>query len=149
MRNCAARGEPWLRGLSELPEQPIGRRRCRGGNQRCGKALRTSCRPTWRSRATSSRLFEAVDDVCGRIAALVNNAGMLETQMRVDEMDAGRLTRVFGQRHRSHAVLPRSGQADVHPLRRCRRRHREPVVSGRSTRFARRVRGLCRGKGGD
>ena len=41
------------------------------------------------------RLFQAVDDECGRIAALVNNAGMLETQMRVDEMDAGRLTRVF------------------------------------------------------
>jgi len=42
------------------------------------------------------RLFEAIDDDCGPIAALVNNAGMLETQMRVDEMDAGRLTRVFG-----------------------------------------------------
>ena len=37
----------------------------------------------------------AVDGECGPIAALVNNAGMLETQMRVDEMDAGRLTRVF------------------------------------------------------
>jgi len=41
------------------------------------------------------RLFNAVDKACGPIAALVNNAGMLETQMRVDEMDAGRLTRVF------------------------------------------------------
>jgi len=40
-------------------------------------------------------LFRAVDEECGRITALVNNAGMLETQMRVDEMDAGRLTRVF------------------------------------------------------
>ena len=26
---------------------------------------------------------------------LVNNAGMLETQMRVEQMDAGRLSRVF------------------------------------------------------
>jgi NAD(P)-dependent dehydrogenase (short-subunit alcohol dehydrogenase family) len=41
------------------------------------------------------RLFERVDTECGRITALVNNAGMLETQMRVDEMDAARLTRVF------------------------------------------------------
>jgi len=41
------------------------------------------------------RLFKAVDDTCGGITALVNNAGMLETQMRVDQMDAGRLTRVF------------------------------------------------------
>ena len=41
------------------------------------------------------RLFEAVDATCGQITALVNNAGMLESQMRVDEMDAGRLTRVF------------------------------------------------------
>jgi NAD(P)-dependent dehydrogenase (short-subunit alcohol dehydrogenase family) len=42
------------------------------------------------------RLFEEVDDNCGRIAALVNNAGMLEKQSRVDEMDGGRLARVFG-----------------------------------------------------
>lgn len=41
------------------------------------------------------RLFEAVDATCGPITALVNNAGILEPQMRVDRMDAGRLTRVF------------------------------------------------------
>jgi NAD(P)-dependent dehydrogenase (short-subunit alcohol dehydrogenase family) len=41
------------------------------------------------------RLFEEVDDRCGGIAALVNNAGMLEKQTRVDEMDGGRLSRVF------------------------------------------------------
>ena len=41
------------------------------------------------------RLFKAVDDTCGLVTALVNNAGMLEAQMRVDEMDGGRLTRVF------------------------------------------------------
>ena len=42
------------------------------------------------------RLFETVDDECGRLDALVNNAGMLESQMRVDQMDGGRLSRVFG-----------------------------------------------------
>ena len=41
------------------------------------------------------RLFEAVDRSLGRVTALVNNAGTLETQMRVDTMDAARLTRVF------------------------------------------------------
>jgi NAD(P)-dependent dehydrogenase (short-subunit alcohol dehydrogenase family) len=41
------------------------------------------------------RLFAAVDDTLGPITALVNNAGILETQMRVDAMDAARLHRIF------------------------------------------------------
>jgi NAD(P)-dependent dehydrogenase (short-subunit alcohol dehydrogenase family) len=41
------------------------------------------------------RLFEAVDARLGRLTALVNNAGILETQSRVDEMDAARLGRIF------------------------------------------------------
>ncbi len=40
-------------------------------------------------------LFEAVDAQLGTVTALVNNAGILETQMRVEGMDAGRLFRVF------------------------------------------------------
>jgi NAD(P)-dependent dehydrogenase (short-subunit alcohol dehydrogenase family) len=40
------------------------------------------------------RLFETADTL-GRLSALVNNAGILETQMRVDAMDASRLQRVF------------------------------------------------------
>ncbi len=40
------------------------------------------------------RLFEAADTM-GTLAGLVNNAGILETQMRVDAMDAGRLRRVL------------------------------------------------------
>ena len=40
-------------------------------------------------------LFETVDKSFGRLTALVNNAGVLETQMRVDTMDAARLARVF------------------------------------------------------
>ena len=40
-------------------------------------------------------LFSAVDEVFGPLAALVNNAGVLETQMRVDAMDAERLHRIF------------------------------------------------------
>jgi NAD(P)-dependent dehydrogenase (short-subunit alcohol dehydrogenase family) len=41
------------------------------------------------------RLFRRIDTDLGPLAALVNNAGILETQMRVDQMDAGRLQRVF------------------------------------------------------
>src|SRR5947209_2327107 len=37
------------------------------------------------------RIFEQT----GRIDALVNNAATLETQMRLDEMDAARITRVL------------------------------------------------------
>jgi NAD(P)-dependent dehydrogenase (short-subunit alcohol dehydrogenase family) len=41
------------------------------------------------------RLFETVDDRLGPITALVNNAGILERQTRVDAIDAARLSRVF------------------------------------------------------
>ena len=41
------------------------------------------------------RLFEESDRQLGALTALVNNAGILETQMRVETMDAGRLQRVF------------------------------------------------------
>ena len=41
------------------------------------------------------RLFQEVDAAFGPLTALVNNAGMLEGQMRVDEMDAARLIRML------------------------------------------------------
>jgi NAD(P)-dependent dehydrogenase (short-subunit alcohol dehydrogenase family) len=41
------------------------------------------------------RLFDAAQDRLGPITALVNNAGVLETQMRLDAMDAARIHRVF------------------------------------------------------
>jgi NAD(P)-dependent dehydrogenase (short-subunit alcohol dehydrogenase family) len=41
------------------------------------------------------RLFETIDRELGRVTALVNNAGVLERQMRVEDMDAGRIARVF------------------------------------------------------
>ena len=41
------------------------------------------------------RLFAACDAELGQLTALVNNAGILETQMRVEAMDAARLQRVF------------------------------------------------------
>jgi NAD(P)-dependent dehydrogenase (short-subunit alcohol dehydrogenase family) len=41
------------------------------------------------------RLFESVEQQLGRPTALVNNAGMLEQQMRLDQMDLARWQRVF------------------------------------------------------
>jgi NAD(P)-dependent dehydrogenase (short-subunit alcohol dehydrogenase family) len=40
-------------------------------------------------------LFNTVDRQLGTITALVNNAGILEKQMRVDEMDAARINRIL------------------------------------------------------
>jgi NAD(P)-dependent dehydrogenase (short-subunit alcohol dehydrogenase family) len=42
------------------------------------------------------RLFETVDRSLGPLRALVNNAGVVERQMRVEHMDSTRLARVFG-----------------------------------------------------
>src|SRR5438105_698162 len=41
------------------------------------------------------RLFATCDTMLGSPVALVNNAGILETQMRVDAMDAARVARIF------------------------------------------------------
>ena len=41
------------------------------------------------------RLFADCDRELGPLTALVNNAGILETQMRVEAMDAARITRIF------------------------------------------------------
>ena len=40
-------------------------------------------------------LFKTVDEQLGTVTALVNNAGILEPQTRVEEMDAARLSRIF------------------------------------------------------
>ena len=41
------------------------------------------------------RMFERMDAALGRVTALVNNTGVLESQMRVEDMDAARLGRIF------------------------------------------------------
>ena len=41
------------------------------------------------------RLFKAVDEKMGNLHVLINNAGMLEKQMRLDQMDVGRWQRVL------------------------------------------------------
>jgi NAD(P)-dependent dehydrogenase (short-subunit alcohol dehydrogenase family) len=41
------------------------------------------------------RLFKTVDEKMGTLHVLINNAGMLEKQMRLDQMDVGRWQRVL------------------------------------------------------
>lgn len=41
------------------------------------------------------RMFDTVQETFGPVTALVNNAGILETQTRVENMDAARLRRVL------------------------------------------------------
>src|SRR6185437_1116176 len=45
--------------------------------------------------ADVQRLFKSCDDLLGKPTALVNNAAVLETQMRVEAMGVDRLERVF------------------------------------------------------
>ena len=47
------------------------------------------------SEADVVRMFNTVDQSLGRVTALVNNAGTLEKQMRLEQMDAARLSRAF------------------------------------------------------
>jgi NAD(P)-dependent dehydrogenase (short-subunit alcohol dehydrogenase family) len=47
------------------------------------------------SESDVMRLFETVDQQLGHVTALVNNAGTLERQMRLDEMDGARIQRIF------------------------------------------------------
>ncbi|WP_339510416.1 SDR family oxidoreductase [Pseudomonas sp. RL_15y_Pfl2_60] len=45
--------------------------------------------------AEVEQLFKSIDRYFGRIDVLVNNAGILEPQMRLEQMDSARLQRVF------------------------------------------------------
>jgi NAD(P)-dependent dehydrogenase (short-subunit alcohol dehydrogenase family) len=62
----------------------------RGGGKAIAVAADVSSEPA------VMRMFETVDKSLGRVTALVNNAGTLEKQMRLEQMDAARLARMFG-----------------------------------------------------
>ncbi|MFC5410203.1 SDR family oxidoreductase [Larkinella bovis] len=61
--------------------------------QRGGKAAAYAADVSVESEV--NELFRAVDRDFGPLYGLVNNAGTLETQMRVEDMDTGRLQRIF------------------------------------------------------
>lgn len=58
-----------------------------------GKAIAVSADVS--SEADVTRLFETVDRELGKLSALVNNAGIIERQARLEDMDAARLNRVL------------------------------------------------------
>lgn len=45
--------------------------------------------------AAVQRMFEQIDDVAGHLGILVNNAGILDEQMRVERMSAARIDRIL------------------------------------------------------
>jgi NAD(P)-dependent dehydrogenase (short-subunit alcohol dehydrogenase family) len=53
------------------------------------------------------RLFESVDARLGPLTALVNNAGILEKQTRVEDIDAARIDRVFATNVRGAFICAR------------------------------------------
>jgi NAD(P)-dependent dehydrogenase (short-subunit alcohol dehydrogenase family) len=53
------------------------------------------------------RLFETVDAALGPLTALVNNAGILERQTRIENIDAARIDRVFGTNVRGAFICAR------------------------------------------
>jgi NAD(P)-dependent dehydrogenase (short-subunit alcohol dehydrogenase family) len=53
------------------------------------------------------RLFESVDARLGPLTALVNNAGILEQQTRVEDIDAARIDRVFATNVRGAFICAR------------------------------------------
>lgn len=81
-------------------------------------------------------LFSATDRELGPVAALVNNAGILETQMRVEQMDAARLQRIMQANVVGLPVRPRGGAPDVQAARRRGRRHRQCVLGRRAPGFS-------------
>ena len=70
-------------------EQVVAGIEAAGGTRACGAA------PTSRRRPTSYGSSRPSTRGWARSTALVNNAGILETQTRVEHMDAARLQRVF------------------------------------------------------
>jgi NAD(P)-dependent dehydrogenase (short-subunit alcohol dehydrogenase family) len=59
------------------------------------------------SEADVVRLFETVDAELGPLGALVNNAGILEKQTRVEQIDAARIDRVFATNVRGAFICAR------------------------------------------
>jgi len=57
--------------------------------------------------ADVARLFATVDAELGPVAALVNNAGVLEKQTRVEQIDAARIDRVFATNVRGAFICAR------------------------------------------
>jgi NAD(P)-dependent dehydrogenase (short-subunit alcohol dehydrogenase family) len=64
-----------------------------------------------------SRLFETCDRMLGTLTALVNNAGILETQARVESMTEDRINRILAANVTSASCARVRPAADVDEAR--------------------------------
>jgi NAD(P)-dependent dehydrogenase (short-subunit alcohol dehydrogenase family) len=90
-KRAAARG--WAVAISYLENRAAAEATAAEIERAGGRALALQADVSREDDVT--RLFRELDRGLGRIGALVNNAGTLERQMRVDEMDAARISRVL------------------------------------------------------
>jgi NAD(P)-dependent dehydrogenase (short-subunit alcohol dehydrogenase family) len=90
-RLAAQRG--YAVGLSYLHDSKAGEAIVDEIIQAGGSAIATAADVS--SEADVVRLFALIDDTLGPVTALVNNAGIVAPQTRVDQMNAARLSRVF------------------------------------------------------
>jgi NAD(P)-dependent dehydrogenase (short-subunit alcohol dehydrogenase family) len=80
-------------GLSYLHESKAGEAIVDEIVQAGGSAIAAAADVS--SEADVVRFFKLIDDTLGPVTALVNNAGIVAPQTRVDQMNAARLSRVF------------------------------------------------------
>ncbi|OZI40503.1 NAD(P)-dependent oxidoreductase [Bordetella genomosp. 1] len=62
-------------------------------------------------------LFERVDQEWGRLDGLINNAGILDRQMRVEDMDAARVTRILATNVTGALICAREAVRRMAPRR--------------------------------
>lgn len=90
-RLCAARG--YAVGVNYRADRAAAERVVQEITAAGGRAIAVQADVS--VEADVVRLFQTIDARLGTLTALVNNAGILETQTRLEHMDAARITRVL------------------------------------------------------
>lgn len=90
---CLAAERGYAVCVNYLRNQEAANSIVRSIQERGGKAIAVAADVA--SENDVIHLFQTVDEQLGRVTALVNNAGILEQQMRVEDINVARLERVF------------------------------------------------------
>ncbi|MBD2256150.1 SDR family oxidoreductase [Pseudanabaena sp. FACHB-2040] len=90
---CLAAEQGYAICVNYLRNQEAARSVVSSITQAGGRAIATAADIA--SEEDVVHLFQTVDEQLGKVTALVNNAGTLEQQTRVENIDAARLNRVF------------------------------------------------------
>lgn len=88
-----AAGQGYTICITYLRQQQAAQTIVESIQQQDGKAIAIAA--DMASETDILRLFETVDTRLGPVTALVNNAGILEPQMRLEAIDSARLNRIF------------------------------------------------------